>query len=109
MRVFPEQTAKGLTRLLFGMEEDADPPMADMSDALNEVPNVAAGVWKAMREKSVGEKYQLGLPLFLKSNSWITYSPKSQRRSPETKKDLTGLSCRSSSCGAIAKKLEAVS
>jgi CheY-specific phosphatase CheX len=74
--VFPEQTAKGLTRVLFGMEEDEDPPMEDMGDALNELPNVAAGVWKAMREKSAGEQYQLGLPIFLKGNSWITYFPR---------------------------------
>ncbi len=74
--VFPEQTAKGLTRVLFGMEEDEDPPMEDMSDALNELPNVAAGVWKAMREKSAGEQYQLGLPIFLRGNSWITYFPR---------------------------------
>lgn len=74
--VFPEKTAKNLTRNLFDMEENEEPSMEDMGDALNEIPNVAAGVWKAMREKSAGEQYQLGLPIFLKGNSWITYFPR---------------------------------
>jgi CheY-specific phosphatase CheX len=74
--VFSEKTAKSLTRNLFAMEDDEDPSMEDMGDALNEIPNVAAGVWKAMREKSAGEAYQLGLPIFLKGNSWITYFPR---------------------------------
>ena len=74
--VFSEDTALSLTRNLFAMEEDENPTMEDMSDALNEIPNVAAGVWKAMREKTAGEQYQLGLPIFLKGNSWITYFPR---------------------------------
>jgi len=74
--VFNESTAGVLTRTLFDMEEDEELTMEDMSDALNEIPNVAAGVWKAQREKSAGEWYQLGLPTFLKGNSWITYFPR---------------------------------
>lgn len=74
--VFTEDTAKSLTRNLFAMEDDEDPAMEDMSDALREIPNVAAGLWKAMRAKTAGEQYQLGLPLFLKGNSWITIFPR---------------------------------
>lgn len=74
--VFNDPTARTLTRTLFDMEEDEELTMEDMSDALNEIPNVAAGVWKAQREKSAGEWYQLGLPTFLKGNSWITYFPR---------------------------------
>jgi len=73
--VFEEKTAVDLTRSLFAMEDDETPSMEDMGDALNEIPNVAAGVWKAKREK-VSEQYQLGLPIFLKGNSWITYFPR---------------------------------
>ena len=74
--VFSEPVAQHLTRALFEMDIDEDTPMADMGDALNEIPNVAAGVWKAKREKSAGEQYQLGLPIFLKGNSWIRYFPR---------------------------------
>ena len=72
---FDETTAKTLTRTLFAMEPDEDVSMADLSDALNEIPNVAAGVWKAKRE-NCSETYQLGLPLFIKNNSWVTYFPR---------------------------------
>lgn len=74
--VFTDDTATRLTRTLFDMEDDEDVSMEDMGDALNEIPNVAAGVWKAKREKTAGEQYQLGLPIFLKGNSWITYFPR---------------------------------
>ena len=74
--VFTDETAKSLTRNLFAMEDDEDPSMEDMSDALSEIPNVAAGMWKAIREKTAGEHYQLGLPIFLKGNSWITIFPR---------------------------------
>lgn len=74
--VYPDQVARNLTRTLFEMEDEETVRMEDMSDALNEIPNVAAGLWKAMREKSMGEHYQLGLPIFLKGNSWIKYFPR---------------------------------
>jgi len=74
--VFSEEVAQMLTRTLFEMDIDEATPMEDMGDALNEIPNVAAGVWKAKREKSLGEHYQLGLPIFLKGNSWIKYFPR---------------------------------
>jgi hypothetical protein len=64
-----------LTRILFAMEDDEATPFEDMCDAMSEIPNMAAGVWKAKREKSAGENYQLGLPLFLKGNDWIKYFP----------------------------------
>ena len=72
---FDEATALHLTRTLFAMDPDEEVSMADLGDALNEIPNVAAGVWKAKRESS-GEQYQLGLPIFMKGNSWITYFPR---------------------------------
>ncbi len=74
--VFSDSVAQQLTRTLFEMDIDEATPMEDMGDALNEIPNVAAGVWKAKREKSMGEHYQLGLPIFLKGNSWIKYFPR---------------------------------
>ena len=74
--VFSDKVARMLTRTLFEMDIDEATPMADMGDALNEIPNVAAGVWKAKREKSMGENYQLGLPIFLKGNSWVKYFPR---------------------------------
>jgi CheY-specific phosphatase CheX len=74
--VFDDKTAHLLTRTLFAMEDDEEITMEDMSDALNEIPNVGAGVWKAQREKTAGEWYQLGLPTFLKGNSWIKYFPR---------------------------------
>lgn len=73
--IFDKHTAEELTRVLFELEPDEAPTMEDMGDALNEIPNVAAGVWKAKREKK-DEQYQLGLPLFLKGSSWIQYCPK---------------------------------
>ena|GEM_PF-1263159 len=74
---FSEATAKSLTRNLFDMDEGEDPTMEDIGDALNEIPNVAAGVWKAKREKSAAENYQLGLPIFLRGNSWLSFFPRS--------------------------------
>lgn len=74
--VFSEDTAHSLTRLLFDMGPDEEVTLEDLGDAVNEIPNVAAGVWKAQREKSANEWYQLGLPIFLKGNSWITYFPR---------------------------------
>ncbi|MBU8869967.1 MAG: chemotaxis protein CheX [Gemmatimonadales bacterium] len=72
---FDQHTAEELTRVLFDMEPDEQPTMEDMGDALNEIPNVAAGVWKAKREK-LDEHFQLGLPLFLKGSAWIQYFPR---------------------------------
>lgn len=74
--VFDKHSTEYLTRNLFDMEEDEELTMEDIGDALNEIPNVAAGVWKAKREKSANEWYQLGLPIFVKGNSWITYFPR---------------------------------
>jgi len=74
--VFDNNTSIRLTRVLFDMEEDEEVTLEDRGDALNEIPNVAAGVWKAKREKSAGEQYQLGLPIFMKGNGWIKYFPR---------------------------------
>lgn len=74
--VFSKEVGQQLTRTLFEMDADEATSMEDMGDALNEIPNVAAGVWKAKREKSAGEQYQLGLPIFLKGNSWIRFFPR---------------------------------
>ena len=73
---FPEDTARALTKILFAMDDDEEASLEDMGDGLREIPNVAAGVWKAMRERSAGEQYQLGLPIFLKGNSWVRYFPR---------------------------------
>ncbi len=73
---FDEHTAQFLTRTLFDMEEDEDLSMEDVGDAMNEIPNVAAGVWKAQREKSANEWYQLGLPTFFMGNGWLTFFPR---------------------------------
>jgi len=73
---FDEHTAQHLTRTLFDMDEDEELSMEDMGDAMNEIPNVAAGVWKAKREKSADEQYQLGLPTFFKGNGWLTFFPR---------------------------------
>ncbi len=73
---FPLTTAAKLTRILFALEDDEEPTLEDMGDGLREIPNVAAGVWKAMRERAAGERYQLGLPIFLKGNSWVRYFPR---------------------------------
>ncbi len=89
--VFPEKTAHFLTRELFAMEEDEPLTMEDMGDALNEIPNVAAGVWKAVREKK-NEEYQLGLPIFLKGNSWITFFPRGINAISQKLKGPDGLS-----------------
>jgi CheY-specific phosphatase CheX len=73
---FPEDTAQTLTRILFAMDDDEEASLEDVGDGLREIPNVAAGVWKAMRERTAGEQYQLGLPIFLKGNSWVRYFPR---------------------------------
>lgn len=73
---FPLETAQSLTRILFALEDDEEPSLEDMGDGMREIPNVAAGVWKAMRERTAGEQYQLGLPIFLKGNSWVRYFPR---------------------------------
>ncbi len=70
------EVTQKLTRILFAMEDDEATPFEDMADAMNEIPNVAAGVWKAKREKSADENYQLGLPIFLKGSDWIRYFPR---------------------------------
>ncbi len=75
--VFERATAQSLTRTLFAMEADEEPSLAEMSDALGEIPNVAAGLWKSMRNKSAGENYQLGLPIFLMGNTWVSFFPRS--------------------------------
>jgi hypothetical protein len=65
-----------LTRALFAEAIENHAPMADIDDALNELPNMAAGVWKARRDRVHGETYQLGLPMFMRGSSWIRYFPK---------------------------------
>ncbi len=53
-----------LTRALFAMEADEDVGIEDAADALNEVMNVAAGVFKSHRDAR-GEKLEIGLPTYL--------------------------------------------
>lgn len=61
-----------LTKALFAMEDDEEPEMADIADAVGEIGNVAAGVLKASRAKA-GQAVQLGLPLFMQGSSCIEF------------------------------------
>lgn len=70
-----QTTAYWLTRRFFELDPDAEPELADIADALNEIPNVAAGNWKAKRQ-DCGERYQLGLPLFMRGNTWLQFFSK---------------------------------
>ena len=84
--VFPAATAQDLTRILFCLEDDEEPTLEDLGDAMREIPNVAAGLWKAKREAHA-ENYQLGLPLFIRGASWIRFFPRGVRTLAQT---LTG-------------------
>ena len=68
-------TAGWLTRHFFDLGPDEDTVLADLADAMNEIPNVAAGLWKARRSEH-GEKYQLGLPIFMRGNGWLRFFSK---------------------------------
>ena len=57
---------------------------------MSEIPNVAAGVWKATREP-LGEAYQLGLPIFLRGNSWIPPIPAGVNTIAQTMRSACGL------------------
>jgi CheY-specific phosphatase CheX len=70
-----ETSAIWLTRRFFALEEEEQPEQADVIDAINEIPNVAAGRWKALRREH-DERYQLGLPLFMRGNSWLRFFSK---------------------------------
>jgi CheY-specific phosphatase CheX len=73
--VCDEASAGWLTRRLFALPDEETPDLADTADALNEIPNVAAGRWKAIRREQ-GESYQLGLPLFMRGSSWLRFFSK---------------------------------
>ncbi len=73
--VCDDETAAQLARWMFEIPRDADPGLADTADALNEIPNVAAGMWKARRDEK-GERYQLGLPMFLRGSAWLRFFSK---------------------------------
>jgi len=73
--VCDETTARHLAASFFGSDPESEVKLADLADALNELPNVAAGAWKARRARH-GESYQLGLPIFLKGSSWLRYFSK---------------------------------
>lgn len=65
-------TGESLTRLLFEMDEDEEVPVEDLADALNEIVNVAAGVFKSLRSEA-GQSLNLGLPLFLEGGNSIKF------------------------------------
>jgi hypothetical protein len=73
--VCDSESAAWLARRFFDLEADVQPDLADLADALNEIPNVAAGMWKARRSDH-GERYQLGLPLFLRGGTWLKFFSK---------------------------------
>ncbi len=69
------RSASWLARRFFELPEEEEPSLADTADALNEIPNVAAGRWKAIRREH-DEQYQLGLPLFMRGSSWLRFFSK---------------------------------
>jgi len=73
--VCDDDAAAQLARWMFELGADEDPGLADTADALNEIPNVAAGMWKARRDAK-GERYQLGLPMFLRGSTWLRFFSK---------------------------------
>ena len=62
--VCDRHSCEELTRLLFAMAEEDDVSLEEMADALNEVVNVAAGVFKTKRAV-LDESLQIGLPTFM--------------------------------------------
>jgi CheY-specific phosphatase CheX len=73
--VCDQTTAAWLARRFFDLGPDDEASLSDLADALNEIPNVAAGMWKARRSEH-GERYQLGLPLFMRGSSWLRFFSK---------------------------------
>jgi len=67
-----ERSCQVFTRYFFAMEEDEGIAMEDVADAMGEIVNVAAGVFKAKRVEA-GEDIYLGLPLFMLGNSCVEY------------------------------------
>lgn len=57
-------SSQRLTRLLFAMDDDEEVALEDTADALNEIINVAAGVFKKSRD-GIGERLGIGLPTYL--------------------------------------------
>ncbi|MBK9305116.1 MAG: chemotaxis protein CheX [bacterium] len=55
------QSARRLTQRLFGLDPDEDPEPADLADALKELVNIAAGVFK--RDRS-DPRLHIALPEF---------------------------------------------
>jgi hypothetical protein len=75
------ESSHSLTRALFAMDEDEDVCIEDSADALNEVMNVAAGVFKA-RRNAQGEKLNIGLPTYLDGEEAVCHlSERVARRS----------------------------
>jgi hypothetical protein len=64
------ESSHSLTRALFAMDEDDEVSIEDSADALNEVMNVAAGVFKSRRDTR-GEKLSIGLPTYLDSEETV--------------------------------------
>lgn len=65
-------TGATLTRLLFALDEDEAVPQEHVADAMNEIVNVAAGVFKALRAEA-GQPLNLGLPLYLEGGNSIRF------------------------------------
>ncbi len=57
-------SARRLTRELFAMDDDDEMMVEDIADAMNEIVNVAAGVFKSRRDEC-GERLSIGLPTYL--------------------------------------------
>ncbi|MFH1844708.1 MAG: chemotaxis protein CheX, partial [bacterium] len=59
-----ERSCQVFTRYFFDMGVDDGVAMEDVADAMGEIVNVAAGVFKAKRVEA-GENIYIGLPLFM--------------------------------------------
>jgi len=70
-----DHAGKLFTRTFFEIPADEDPTMEDISDALAEIPNVAGGMFKAIRAEA-GEKLRLGLPIFSKGSGSARLFPR---------------------------------
>ncbi len=72
MLMSDEDSIEKLTRKLFFLEEGDDVEMEDISDAIGELVNVAAGAVKSKRDEDKPD-LQLGLPLFLTGSGCIDF------------------------------------
>ena len=83
-------SAQNLTRVLFAFEEDEEVTLEDTADALNEVINVAAGVFKKYRDES-GERLTIGLPTYLDGEEATSFLNESMKDMSQTIRTQDGI------------------